>query len=104
MRSVFQIIGLQASMLMMSQAFLVSSLNHHLSIVKLTVHGAYMDYLTSATLPQSPPEDDQWCQPKLQRTEWFDLFDIKQRVEAFRGLWGVMAYLTRDVGQALKSA
>jgi hypothetical protein len=80
--------------------FLVSSLNHHISILKLTAHGAYVDYLTSATVPHPLPEDAEWSVPKLQRTQWFDLFDVEQRVEAFRGLWGVMAYLTRDIGQA----
>ena len=82
---------------------MVSSLNHHISILKLTVHGAYVDYLTSATVPHPPPEDSEWSVPKLQRTQWFDLFDVEQRVEAFRGLWGVMAYLTRDTGEGSQS-
>ena len=84
--------------------FRSSSLNHHISILKLTIHAAYVDYLTSAALPEPLPEDPEWSQPKLQRTEWFDLFDVEQRVEAFQGLWGVMAYLTREVGQTSQSA
>ncbi|KAK5129164.1 hypothetical protein LTR08_003784 [Meristemomyces frigidus] len=80
--------------------FLLSSLNHHLSILKLTVHTHYTDCLISGRLPEPLPLDPAWCIPKLQRTEWFDLFDCGQRVEAFRGVWGVMGFLTRDLGGA----
>ncbi|KAI9836868.1 MAG: hypothetical protein M1819_001033 [Sarea resinae] len=31
----------------------------------------------------------------LQRTRWFNLFDIEDRVEALRGVWGILAYLMR---------
>lgn len=74
---------------------MVSSLNHHIAILKLTVHVAYVDYLMSGVIPDPAPDDVLWCKPKLQRSQWFDLFNMEQRVEAFRGLWGVMAYLTR---------
>lgn len=76
---------------------MVSSLNHHLSILKLTVHDAYTEYIRTEEFPDPPPEDLNWCSPKLQRTQWYDLFDMEQRVEAYRALWGVMAYLTRDI-------
>lgn len=78
------------------EIFMVSSLNHHLAIVKLTVHEAYVDFFTSGFSPDPIPADIEWCRPRLQRTKWHDLFDVKDRVEAFRGLWGIMAYLTRD--------
>lgn len=77
---------------------MVSCLNHHVSILKLTVHDAYTDYLISGRMPEPLPEDGAWCRPKLQRTKWFDLFDQGERVEAFRALWGVLAYLTRAPG------
>lgn len=48
-------------------------------------------------MPDPLPLDEDWCRPKLYRTKWFDLFDKEQRIEAFRGLWGVMAYLCREV-------
>lgn len=69
---------------------------HHVSIVKLRVHGAYVDYITDGKVPDPLPEDPKWCQPAMVRSQWFDLFDIQQRVEAFRCLWGVMCYLTRQ--------
>ncbi|KAK3622406.1 hypothetical protein LTR56_022227 [Elasticomyces elasticus] len=72
--------------------FMVSSLNHHISIVKLTVHDTYTDSLVAGKSLEDRPK------PTLQRSQWFDLFDPQQRVEALRGIWGVMAYLTRESG------
>lgn len=62
----------------------------------MTIHGAYIDCVTSGTLPDPLPNDSEWCRPYIQRSRWIDLFDKDERLEAFRGLWGVMAYLTRQ--------
>lgn len=78
-----------------TQVFMVSSLNHHVSLLKLHVHPAYLDYITHGKLPESQPSDPNWCSPKLERTQWFDLFNVEDRTEAMRGLWGVMSYLLR---------
>jgi hypothetical protein len=78
---------------------MVSSLNHHISLLRLRIHPAYLEYITEGRLPEKTPSDVDWCSPKLQRTRWFDLFDIKDRTEAMRGLWGIMSYLMRaDTG------
>jgi hypothetical protein len=74
---------------------MVSSLNHHISVLKLRIHPAYLDYITEGKLPAEPPPDADWCSPKLQRTRWFDLFDVDDRTEAMRGVWGVISYLMR---------
>lgn len=79
----------------------MSSLNHHIAIVKLTVHGAYMDHLSSGTMPDPVPSDPDWCRPRLQRSQWFDLFNMEQRVEAFQGLWAVMSYLNRELEESV---
>lgn len=81
---------------------MVSSLNHHICLLKLHVHSAYLDYLTDGRLPETQPLDANWCSPKLQRTRWFDLFSIEDRTEAMRGLWGVMSYLLRCKENAQK--
>jgi hypothetical protein len=73
---------------------MLSSLNHHLSILKLTVHETYLDSLATGT--QASNAERGWQRPRLQRSKWFDIFNCEQRIEAFRCLWGVMAYLTRD--------
>lgn len=82
---------------------MVSSLNHHISILKLTIHGTYIEYLQSETLPDPPPSEKNWCSPTLQRTQWFDLLNVDQRVEAFRALWGVIAYVTREIDSSAKA-
>ena len=89
-------------MLIHGQVFMVSSLNHHISILKLTVHWAYVEYTKTEEMPQPVPEDENWCRPRLQRTQWYDLLDIQERVEAFRALWGIMSYLMREVNEPAK--
>ncbi|KAF2007802.1 hypothetical protein P154DRAFT_516603 [Amniculicola lignicola CBS 123094] len=75
--------------------FLVSSLNHHISVLKLHIHPLYMQYLTDGTLPEKTPTDSRWSSPSLQRTRWYDLFVLEDRTEAMLGLWGIMGYLMR---------
>ncbi|KAL2358468.1 hypothetical protein BJ546DRAFT_832950 [Cryomyces antarcticus] len=82
------------------EVYMISSLNHHISILKLTVHPAYIDYLTFGTLPEPLPAHGSWCSPSLQRTKWYDLFDLDDRVGAFRALWGIMSYLMRAQDRA----
>ncbi|CAE6997826.1 hypothetical protein PTTW11_00602 [Pyrenophora teres f. teres] len=79
--------------------FMVSSLNHHISLLKLCIHPAYLEYITEGKLPEHSPSDPDWCSPKLSRTRWFDLFNVNDRVEAMRGLWGIMSYLMRAGGK-----
>jgi hypothetical protein len=79
------------------QIFMVSSLNHHISILRLTIHDAYTDFVMTGQPPEQIPKEEDWCRPTLRRTQWFDFFDMEQRIEAFRAVWGVMAYLNRPV-------
>ncbi|KAF2012321.1 hypothetical protein BU24DRAFT_426190 [Aaosphaeria arxii CBS 175.79] len=79
--------------------FMVSSLNHHISILKLRVHRQYIRFITDGTLPSDTPQDPNWHVPVLQRTRWYDLFSVEDRTEAMRGVWGVMAYLMRPKQQ-----
>ncbi|KAH7081962.1 hypothetical protein BKA63DRAFT_562492 [Paraphoma chrysanthemicola] len=75
--------------------FMISSLNHHVSVLCLHVHPLYLQYLTDGSLPEITPTEADWCSPKLRRTRWFDLFNIDDRTEAMRGIWGIMSYLMR---------
>jgi hypothetical protein len=74
---------------------MVSSLNHHISVLCLRVHPLYLQHLTEGTFDDDAPLDTDWFSPKLQRTRWFDLFDANDRTEAMRGIWGIMSYLMR---------
>jgi hypothetical protein len=73
---------------------MISSLNHHISVLQLRVHPLYLQHLTEGTLPEEPLKLN-WFSPKLQRTRWFDLFNVDDRTEAMRGIWGVMSYVMR---------
>lgn len=70
----------------------------------MTVHIAYLEYIRTDTLPYPMPEDNDWCRPKLQRTKWYDLLDVEERVQAFRVLWGISCYLFRHNGDANETA
>lgn len=48
-------------------------------------------------MPSQTPVEKDWGSPKLERTEWYDLLNQQGRVEAFRAIWGVMEYVSRDV-------
>ena len=70
-------------------------MNHHISLLRFRIHPAYLEYITEGKLPVETPAEADWCSPKLQRTRWFDLFNIDDRTEAMRGVWGIMSYLMR---------
>jgi hypothetical protein len=76
------------------QAFMVSSLNHHISLMKLRVHKAYLDLLETGRYPDGAVPDE-WCKPEVKRTEWFDLLKPAERAEAFCLLWALGGYLAR---------
>jgi len=78
------------------EVYMLSSLNHHISILKLRVHPLYLQFLADGALPQDLPADASWASPILQRTRWYDFFVLEDRAEAMRGLWGIMAYLMRQ--------
>ncbi|KAL9096506.1 MAG: hypothetical protein Q9165_001503 [Trypethelium subeluteriae] len=82
-----------------TQVFLVSSMNRHVSILKLRVHASYIRYITNGEWPDVPPDDEGWDAPLLQRSQWYDLFDQEQRAEAVRGIWGVLTYQMRATSQ-----
>ena len=61
----------------------------------MVIHGAYIDYLTDGQMVDSFPKDEAWSTPTLQRSPWFDLLDMDERLQALRGLWGIMTFLMR---------
>jgi hypothetical protein len=70
--------------------FLVSALNHHVSIVRVRVP----DKLLS-TLDGDEKED--WGRVTMWRSKWYDLFIAKERVDAMQVIWGMVAYLMRKI-------
>ncbi|KAL8710857.1 MAG: hypothetical protein Q9220_004660 [cf. Caloplaca sp. 1 TL-2023] len=89
--------------------FLVSALNHHVSILHVRVPGAYLDYITYGNgngtrsgrsksndqAQQLDPSKEEWWILEVKRSKWYDLLVPEDRAEAMRGVWGVIAWLTR---------
>lgn len=73
--------------------FVISSLFHHISILRVRVPSRLLEVLEGSPEPDGPGRS--WGKVKAWRSEWFDLFSVDQRVEAMELVWGVMAYLMR---------
>ncbi|KAI9653046.1 MAG: hypothetical protein M1831_006253 [Alyxoria varia] len=79
--------------------FMISSIFHHISILKLEVHPLYIEFMLTGQKPPSESlPDNSWCRLKMFRSRWYDLLSAEDRVEAYRGIWGVFAYLMRAEG------
>ena len=72
---------------------MISSLNHHISILRLRVHPRCIEFLTTGEGDLST----EWYGLQLDRSRWFDLFKPDDRLQAMRGVWAVMGFLMRDV-------
>ncbi|KAL4925916.1 uncharacterized protein BDV17DRAFT_283651 [Aspergillus undulatus] len=80
--------------------YMLSSINHHLSILHLRIHRRYLDIITngkSDVPPDSSEKDHPWHVLKLRRTRWYDLFDGSDRVEVFRGIWMIFHCVLRQM-------
>lgn len=70
---------------------MVSSLNHHFSVVHLRVHPNYLSWLASGKA--QPLEQDKSEQPwhslVIRRTRWYDLLKPEDRAEGLDGLWAL---------------
>ncbi|KAG5304108.1 hypothetical protein I7I50_11092 [Histoplasma capsulatum G186AR] len=79
--------------------FMVSSINHHFSIVHIRVHSTYLEWLTGNKGNFSDPSRDStgtpWYVLRLRRTKWFDLFNPSDRLEGLDGLWALFSWLMR---------
>ncbi|MCJ1416167.1 hypothetical protein MMC32_002502 [Xylographa parallela] len=71
--------------------YLISSVNHHVCIVRLLVHPDYLSYLANGGDPLGQP----WFKLQIDRSRWFDLLSAEDRVEAMKGIWGVLTWLMR---------
>jgi hypothetical protein len=85
--------------------FLVSAMNHHVSLVRMRVHRQYLEWIGEGKMPAAgataeskiEKEDEGWESPVVTRTRWWDLFNREDRMEAVRAVWGVLSYLMRGV-------
>ncbi|KAK7745985.1 hypothetical protein SLS53_002706 [Cytospora paraplurivora] len=73
--------------------FVISSLFHHVSVLRVRVPDRLLQVLAGA--PDQKGRD--WGRLEVWRTKWFDLFVPNDRAEAMKIVWGVMAYAMRKV-------
>lgn len=70
--------------------FLVSQLNHHVSIIRARVPNRLLDALDGKDAQGS------WENWSIWRSRWFDLFLKDDRLAAMQLVWGMMAWMMRD--------
>jgi len=67
--------------------FLVSALNHHISVLRARVPDGLLDVLGGG--------EGKWDGVKVWRSRWYDLFLVEDRVNGMELIWGMMAWLMR---------
>lgn len=77
--------------------FLVSALNHHVSIVRIRVPVRLLEVLGGSAVDEKGRD---WGRVMAWRSRWFDLFLVSDRVEGMGLVWGMMAWLMRAVDEA----
>ena len=76
--------------------FLVSALNHHVSIVRVHVPERLLTVLGGEVRDESR----EWGKVVMYRSRWFDMFLKDERIEAMGLVWGMMNWLMRAVEEA----
>ena len=78
--------------------YMISSVNHHVALLRMKVHPDYLAWLESGKSVSQEEADDGLRKDVLyvQRTTWFDMFDVQARKEFLTVLWRVMCWLNRD--------
>jgi hypothetical protein len=76
--------------------FVVSSLFHHISVLRVRVPDRLLEALEGAVYDAAEEgKKRSWERLEVWRSKWYDFFLVKDRVEAMRLVWGMMAYLMR---------
>ncbi|KAL9009710.1 MAG: hypothetical protein Q9173_005284 [Seirophora scorigena] len=71
--------------------YLLSALNHHVSLVRVRVDDGYLSSVTRGPEPAGRER----CGLQVERSPWYDLFVPQQRALAMRGVWGAVGWLMR---------
>ncbi|EPE03375.1 hypothetical protein F503_07678 [Ophiostoma piceae UAMH 11346] len=75
--------------------FVVSTLFHHISIVRVRVPQRLLEELDGAESGDAPVSDASLRGLEVIRSPWYDFFKTEDRLAAMRLAWGMMAYLMR---------
>jgi hypothetical protein len=84
--------------------FVISSLFHHVSVLRVRVPDRLLEVLEGATEEHGEEGTKRsWGRLEVWRSKWYDFFLAKDRVEAMQLVWGMMAYLMRkEEGEDVK--
>jgi hypothetical protein len=77
--------------------FMVSSLNHHICIVRMRVPDKVLAVLDGID------EEGPWERVVMFRSKWYDLYLKKERIEAMGIVWGMIAWLMRHIDSPVKT-
>jgi hypothetical protein len=77
--------------------YMISSVNHHVCLIKMKVHARYLEWLeggidVSATSDQTDQMENVLY---VSRSSWYDMFNVEARKEFLVALWAVMSWLNR---------
>lgn len=87
--------------------FVVSSLFHHISVLRVRVPDRLLEVLEGAGDDGGEEGTRRsWGGLEVWRSNWYDFFLVEDRVEAMRLVWGIMAFLMRkqEEGDDVKMA
>lgn len=76
--------------------FVISSLFHHISVLRVRVPDRLLEVLDGAPTP----DGRDWGAVRVWRTRWLDFFVPEDRVEAMKAVWAVSAYSMRAMDGA----
>lgn len=84
--------------------FIISSLFHHISVLRVRVPDRLLEVLEGASLDESEPigagdaegqGPKSWGRLEVWRSPWYDFFKVEERLAAMQLIWSMMAYLMR---------
>ncbi|KAG8409638.1 hypothetical protein J3459_008178 [Metarhizium acridum] len=73
--------------------FVMSSLFHHVSILRVRVPTRLLEVLDGS--PEPDLSRRSWGKVQAWKSAWYDFFDVDQRIAAMRLVWAVVAYQMR---------
>ncbi|KAK5077052.1 hypothetical protein LTR64_005468 [Lithohypha guttulata] len=79
------------------EIYMISSVNHHVALLRMKVHPEYLAWLEAGE--EVPDENVAGLKKNVlhvERSTWFDMFDVQARREFLTALWRVMSWLNRD--------
>jgi hypothetical protein len=77
--------------------FMVSSLNHHICVVRARVPEKLLGVL------EGSDEGEGWERVVMWRSKWYDLYLKDERIEAMGIVWGMIAWLMRKIEDPVKA-